>query len=105
MMVKANMTERIINLVVPLAHEATAMRTTDTTGTSRDRSGAVSPLIGLDLQGRSDLIAWLDGLVEPGEIQSAILFGTLKALPSGLPDSFEAIWIDQGIAEQIKEAA
>ena len=50
MMVKANMTERIINLVVPLAHEATAMRTTDTTGTCRDRSGAVSPLIGLDLR-------------------------------------------------------
>ena len=49
-MVKANMTERLINLVVPLAHEATAMRITDTTGTSRDRSGAVSPLIGYDLR-------------------------------------------------------
>ena len=50
MMVKANMTERLINLVVPLAHEATAMCTTDTTGTSRDRSGAVSPLIGQGLR-------------------------------------------------------
>lgn len=50
MMVMAMMTERLINLVVPLAHEATDMRITDTTGTSRDRSGAVSPLIGSDLR-------------------------------------------------------
>lgn len=59
----------------------------------------------LDLQGRSDLIAWLDGLVEGGEIKSALLFGTLKSLPTGLPDAFEAIWIDQGVVEQVKEAA
>ena len=59
----------------------------------------------LDLQGRGDLIAWLDGLVEPGEIQSALLFGTLKSLPTGLPDAFEAIWIDQGVVEQVKEAS
>jgi retron-type reverse transcriptase len=31
------------NLVVPLAHEATAMRTTDTAGSHRAESGAVSP--------------------------------------------------------------
>ena len=42
MMVKAAMTTRTLNLVMPLAHEATAMRTTDTTGSSQDRSGAVS---------------------------------------------------------------
>ena len=29
------MTERSFNLVVPLAHEATAMRTTDTAGSGR----------------------------------------------------------------------
>ena len=40
----ATMTERMFNLVVPLAHEATAMRTTETAGSRRDRSGAVSPL-------------------------------------------------------------
>lgn len=45
------MTERQINLVSPLAHKATDMRTTDTTGSSRDRSGAVSPLIGASLLG------------------------------------------------------
>lgn len=37
---------RTSNLVVPLAHEATAMRTTDTAGDNLDRSGAVTPLIG-----------------------------------------------------------
>jgi retron-type reverse transcriptase len=50
-MVTAIMTERHINLVSPLAHKATAMRTTDTTGSSQDRSGAVSPLIGSGLLG------------------------------------------------------
>ena len=44
MEVKAAMTERRFNLVVPLAHKATAMRTTDTSGSSRAASGAVSPL-------------------------------------------------------------
>ncbi len=38
----ATMTERMFNLVVPLAHEATAMRTTETAGSSQERSGAVS---------------------------------------------------------------
>ncbi|MCG3177449.1 MAG: hypothetical protein MOGMAGMI_02423 [Candidatus Omnitrophica bacterium] len=50
MMVKAAMTERFFNLVVPLAHEATAMRTADTAGSSRGWSGAVSPLIGDSLR-------------------------------------------------------
>ena len=44
LMVKATMTERSINLVVPLAHEATAMRTGDTAGSSRARSGAIASL-------------------------------------------------------------
>jgi RNA-directed DNA polymerase len=44
MEVKATMTERSFNLVVPLAHEATDMRTTDTAGSRRDRSGAVTLL-------------------------------------------------------------
>ena len=40
----AVMTERLINLVVPLAHEANDMRTTETVGSRRVRSGAVTPL-------------------------------------------------------------
>ena len=44
MTVMAAMTERFFNLVVPLAQKATAMRITDTTGSRRVRSGAVSLL-------------------------------------------------------------
>jgi retron-type reverse transcriptase len=40
----AVMTERSFNLVVPLAHKATDMRITETSGSSRERSGAVSLL-------------------------------------------------------------
>lgn len=50
MMVKAAMTVRILNLVVPLGHKPTAMRATETAGSSRARSGAVSPLIGSGLR-------------------------------------------------------
>ena len=42
--VTAIMTERTFNLVVPLAHEATAMRTTDTAGSRRAASGAAARL-------------------------------------------------------------
>jgi retron-type reverse transcriptase len=45
-MVTTTMTVRISNLVVPLAHEATDMRTTDTADSRQVRSGAVSKLIG-----------------------------------------------------------
>ena len=44
MLAKAVMTERHINLVVPLTHKVTAMRTTETTGSAPERSGAVSRL-------------------------------------------------------------
>jgi RNA-directed DNA polymerase len=50
MTVKALMPVRSVNRVVPLAHEATAMRTTDTAASERARSGAVSPLIGASLR-------------------------------------------------------
>ncbi len=40
------MTVRNMNLVAPLAHEATAMHSTETAGKRSGRSGAVSPLIG-----------------------------------------------------------
>jgi retron-type reverse transcriptase len=46
LMVTATMTVRTFNLVMPLAHEATAMRIADTARHSSGRSGAISPLIG-----------------------------------------------------------
>ena len=59
----------------------------------------------LDLQGRSDLVAWFDELATDGEIESCLLFGTLKALPAQLPSTFAAHWIEGGVAGQLKEAA
>lgn len=44
------MTARLNNLVLPLAHKATAMRITDTADSNQDRSGAVSLLIGNSLR-------------------------------------------------------
>lgn len=60
----------------------------------------------LDLQGRADLLCWLDALADAEEIDTAIIFGTLKALPEQLPDSAEAFWIENGkCVGKIKEAA
>jgi RNA-directed DNA polymerase len=50
MEVKAAMTERLINLVLPLDHKSTAMHTTDTSDSNHVRSGAVSSLIGKSLR-------------------------------------------------------
>ncbi|MFC6413037.1 RNA-directed DNA polymerase [Massilia varians] len=49
-MVKATMTVRTFNLVVPLAHKATAMRIADTARHGSGESGAVSQLIGASLR-------------------------------------------------------
>jgi hypothetical protein len=50
MTAKAPMPVRDLNLVVPLAHEATAMRTTETTAAGGFGPGAVSELIGIRLR-------------------------------------------------------
>lgn len=51
----------------------------------------------LDLQGRADLIAWLDLLADNQEIDTALIFGTLKSRPTGLmPETCAAHWIDGG---------
>lgn len=50
----------------------------------------------LDMQGRNDLIDLLDDAATQGTIQTAIVAGTLKALPGGLPETFEAVWIENG---------
>ena len=59
----------------------------------------------LDLKGREDLLVWLDILAQDGEIDTALIFGTLKGLPAQLPETVEAFWIDGGIVGQMKEAA
>lgn len=59
----------------------------------------------LDLQGRADLIAWLDVLADAGEVDSVFLFGTLKSTPTGLPASIGTHWIDDGVVAQPLRAA
>lgn len=59
----------------------------------------------LDLQGRADLLAWLDILAANGEIETALIFGTLKALPAELPATIDAHWIEAGVLGKLKAAA
>ncbi len=59
----------------------------------------------LDLQGRQDLLAWLDNLAEDGELDTCLLFATLKGLPASLPPTMSAHWIEGGVVTQLKEAA
>ena len=60
----------------------------------------------LDAQGREDFIYWLDGLASDGVLDSAIVAGTMKALPSGLPETILPIWLEGAAAsEEMKQAA
>jgi energy-coupling factor transporter ATP-binding protein EcfA2 len=47
----------------------------------------------LDLDGRADLIFWLDTLAREGVIETALIFGTLKAIPANLPETVAAYWL------------
>ncbi len=58
----------------------------------------------LDLKGREDLLYWLDGMAANGEINIALIFGTLKALPPTLPQTIAAHWLENGVVAQLKEA-
>lgn len=60
-----------LNLVVPLAHKATAMRTTDTADSVQVRSGAVTPLIGASLR-RSDVDSTIGRSTPPTLIMPGI---------------------------------
>ncbi|HUA79391.1 MAG TPA: AAA family ATPase [Dyella sp.] len=59
----------------------------------------------LDLRGRGDLMAWLEAI--SGEIDTALIFGTLKALPAamGPPEVFAAHWLESGTLSQHRAAA
>ena len=51
----------------------------------------------LDAQGREDALYWLDDLAEDGEIDSCLIFGTLKGLPESLPQNISTHWIEGGV--------
>ena len=59
----------------------------------------------LDSKGREDLMFWLDGAVADGQIDTALVFGTMKALPAGLPETITPVWIEGGVAGEMREAA
>ncbi len=60
----------------------------------------------LDIQNRLNLIVWLKGEVDSGRVDSAIIAGTLKAIPTGLPRNINVIWVESGAATaQIMEKA
>lgn len=59
----------------------------------------------LDGAGRGQLLGWLDVLADTGEIDTALLFGTLKAAPTNLPATIATHWIENGVVGQIKQAA
>lgn len=47
---------------------------------------------------RSQLLALLRSLAKSGEIETAIICGSLKERPAKLPAEFNAVWIENGIA-------
>ncbi len=54
----------------------------------------------LDMKGRGELLDWLLVLADNGEIDTALLFGTLKNLPANLPDAIGCHWIAGGRIQQ-----
>jgi DNA repair exonuclease SbcCD ATPase subunit len=60
----------------------------------------------LDLPSRSNYLGWLIDLAENREIDTAIIFGTLKQPPK-LPPTFSVHWLQDGViaGDQIEEVA
>lgn len=59
----------------------------------------------LDLPGRGDMVAWLDGLAADKLIDCALVFGTLKALPRQMPSTIAVLWIEDGECEVVERVA
>lgn len=54
----------------------------------------------LDLPSRGQLLGMLVSLAKTGDLESALVLGTLKAKPAKLPPEISAVWIENGIAQQ-----
>jgi len=61
----------------------------------------------LDLPSRSNYLGWLIDLAENKEIDTAIIFGTLKQPPTNLPPVISVHWLQNGViaGDQIEEVA
>ena len=59
----------------------------------------------LSLPARSAFLIWLADLAEAGDIETAVVFATLKSEPTTLPkDVFQVEWLS-GATEEMEEAA
>ena len=56
----------------------------------------------LDVAGRKDLLALLDELAFSGELDTAVVCGTLKQAPTKLPDTMASFWVKNGEVEAVK---
>ena len=61
----------------------------------------------LDTQQRIEAINWLTLLAEDGDLETALVFATLKSAPGGLPAAITAHWMERGTiaAQKEREAA
>jgi hypothetical protein len=59
----------------------------------------------LDLPGREDLVIWLDQMAQDSRLDTALIFGTMKAKPNGLPPTIEALWVENGEVTNVEYAA
>jgi len=59
----------------------------------------------LDPKGRVDALAWVDVLARHGEVDTVLMFGTLKEPPETLPATFTSHWIQKGRIVELAEAA
>lgn len=54
---------------------------------------------------REDLICWLDGMAADGILDTVIVSGAMKSMPTGLPETITPVWIEGGVAGEMREAA
>jgi hypothetical protein len=50
----------------------------------------------LNLQGRKEVLEWMDILASEGIIDTSLLFATLKAMPASLPETITSFWVKKG---------
>ena len=51
----------------------------------------------LDMENRGNFVYWLDELAANGDIETCFVFGTLKAIPNGLPETITPYWMEDGV--------
>ncbi len=58
----------------------------------------------LDPPSRITFIKWMDSLARSSDIETVMVFGTLKTPPVGLPSSIETHWISNGVIGALEAA-